>query len=160
MQIWENSPFFCCLLIEMAGFQKPQLMEYHQDLPTKQIYDKFQCWFLFFQVTDISLLALNRIKDKNLPLPHPPLHLPRPRLNQRALVFTLNLNELPLPALWAVCISATGEPMRSGLTCYNNLFHLASHITHETIQSSISVWTFLSPTDPQAQPIMMTSSSI
>lgn len=23
--------FFCCLLIEVAGIQKPQLMEYHQD---------------------------------------------------------------------------------------------------------------------------------
>lgn len=59
-----KQPFFCCLLVEMAKLQKPQLMEYHKDLPTKQIYDKFQCWLLLFQVTDISLNALNRIEDK------------------------------------------------------------------------------------------------
>lgn len=49
-------------------------------------------------------------------------------------MFTLNLNELLLLVPWAVCISATGEPMRSELTCYNNPFHLAGHIAHETIQ--------------------------
>lgn len=43
--------------------------------------------------------------------------------------------------------------MRSELTCYNNPFHLASHITHKSIQSSVLVWTFLSLTDQQAQPI-------
>lgn len=26
-----KQPFFCCLLIEVAGFQRPQLMEYHKD---------------------------------------------------------------------------------------------------------------------------------
>lgn len=49
-------------------------------------------------------------------------------------MFTLNLNELLLLVPWAVCSSATGEPMRSEPTCYNNLFHLAGHIAHETIQ--------------------------
>jgi len=87
---------------------------------------------LLFRVTDVSLLALNTTKDTHRP--HPELHLAQPRRNQRAPVFALNLNDLPVPAPRAVCISATAEPMRSGRTSYNNPFHFASHITRETVQ--------------------------
>lgn len=142
--------FSAAYLLSWQGSRNHNWWNIIKTNPQNRFMISFKCWLLPFQVTDISLLALNRTEDKNLPLPYPPLHLPRPRLNQRALVFALNLNELLLPAPWAVCISATGKPMRSGPTCYNNLFHLASHITHESIQSSISVWTFLSLTDQQA----------
>lgn len=83
-------------------------------------------------------------------------HLPWPHQNQRALVFTLNLNELSLPALWAVCISATGEPMRSELTHYNNLFPSANCTCGRTWRS-IAVCTFLSLTtekDPNRQRVI------
>lgn len=129
----KTPPFSAAYLLSWRGSINHNWWDIIKTNPQNRFMIRFSAGSFSFQVTDISLLALKRIEDKNLPLRHPPLHLARPRLLQRVLVFTLNLNELLLPALRAVCISATGEPMRSGLTCYNNPFHLASHITCELI---------------------------
>lgn len=113
-----KQPFFSCLLIEVALFQKPRGMKYHRG------NHKTDLWWMLTRLHSHSVLRrlssrCIETKPRNSVLPLLCLTFVTPFERKQ----TLNLNELPSPALCVASISSTAESKtsRNEIMCSDKL---------------------------------------